>query len=780
MGDLLKKSHLALALIALVACRTPPVQTGITGVRVFVHFDETLAIDQFNFEPSKGGQPLGDPKQAPTPPRTLSDGEDTYVRFLDNNTVFPDAESTNVVIKLRVEGLRAGAIVAARLEDVTLTRGEIVELHVTLGPPLACGDGKLGQFDACDDFNGQNGDGCSQNCEVEPEYLCSNTSEWDVSVCVLACGNGKLDFDLSRGFNEACDDGNGAAADGCTGCQVDTGYECDNTVSPSQCGLICGNGAIDTDKGEVCDDGDSDAGDGCTACARDHLYLCSGEPSVCIYVCGNGTLDDTTAGEECDDMNQDENDGCSSSCVRDPAWECPTPGTACNLRCGNGLVEADNNETCDVGSGMQSGTGCNNCLTDPLYDCNNMPSVCTLKCGNDMIDEGEVCDVGSGGGANVGGMQCTELGVVKGGGAGVGCQAGCLLFDTSAGHCDGGDISDVAHIVSALAEAKARTGAPDVVAIHPGTYPIGATAITINDCGGGATCSDAPGVTLRPLSGAVTFTGDSGGNASIFIVESANTIFRDLRFENPNDSRQAIRFEKTPNPVGNNYVYDCSFKRTTTVVNGFILADSSGNTMMSNRFVNEHTSAMSYAVFAESTASNTTIALNLISGAYPDGTANAAVVLNGGNNNVLDNNTFSVGAGSLSAAVRINGGADTAVRNNIIAAGSSTTGFYLAGAPTFTADSGKNDNVATVDCNDSLVQCGVFCDTVATNILCDLTTDPMLTGFCLGAASLADLGSELGYNFTGNASQPNNNGPPIGARDTGTTRSYGQEAVQCD
>lgn len=66
---------------------------------------------------------------------------------------------------------------------------------------------------------------------------------WDGSTAV--CGDGRLDFE------EACDDGNSEARDGC---------EADCTLTPAP---ACGDGFIEAD--EVCDDGNLELGDGCEA-----------------------------------------------------------------------------------------------------------------------------------------------------------------------------------------------------------------------------------------------------------------------------------------------------------------------------------------------------------------------------------------------------------------------------------------------------------------------------------------------------------------------------------
>lgn len=55
--------------------------------------------------------------------------------------------------------------------------------------------------------------------------LCNETS----NHCDALCGNGNMDG------AEDCDDANGVAGDGCTGCTVDTGFDCMTNVSPSVC-----------------------------------------------------------------------------------------------------------------------------------------------------------------------------------------------------------------------------------------------------------------------------------------------------------------------------------------------------------------------------------------------------------------------------------------------------------------------------------------------------------------------------------------------------------------
>ena len=61
------------------------------------------------------------------------------------------------------------------------------------------------KFEACDDNNTNNFDGCNDSGEIEPGFTCSGMP----SRC-LKCGNGLLFTD------EGCDDGNLVNGDGCS------------------------------------------------------------------------------------------------------------------------------------------------------------------------------------------------------------------------------------------------------------------------------------------------------------------------------------------------------------------------------------------------------------------------------------------------------------------------------------------------------------------------------------------------------------------------------------
>jgi MYXO-CTERM domain-containing protein len=129
---------------------------------------------------------------------------------------------------------------------------------------------------------------------------------------LLGCGDGVV------GEGEACDDGNAVDGDGCSSaCAIEDGYTCEG--EPSACteqtvGAECGDGVVDS--GEACDDGNAADGDGCSAqCAVEAGYTCEGEPSACAKSDGGGD-----GGDGQDTSTEDE--GCAVGGHGAPA---PTP-----------------------------------------------------------------------------------------------------------------------------------------------------------------------------------------------------------------------------------------------------------------------------------------------------------------------------------------------------------------------------------------------------------------------------------------------------------------------
>lgn len=179
-----------------------------------------------------------------------------------------------------------------------------------------CGNGRIDGVEQCDGANLNGG-----TCETAGEFTmgtlrCGADCTFDTSGCSAAmCGNGVLDP------GEGCDDRNVRNGDGCDdACAVESGYRC--TGAPSTCETVCGDGMIVG--GEVCD-GSNLAGETCRTQGFDSGTLrcdaCALDTSSCTSIsCGNGTVE---TGEECDDGNTTGFDGCNSSCQVEDTFYLP-------------------------------------------------------------------------------------------------------------------------------------------------------------------------------------------------------------------------------------------------------------------------------------------------------------------------------------------------------------------------------------------------------------------------------------------------------------------------
>ncbi|OJH35513.1 DUF4215 domain-containing protein [Cystobacter ferrugineus] len=176
------------------------------------------------------------------------------------------------------------------------------------GGATSCGDGLKQTEEACDDGNTTAGDGCSATCALEPGWSCPSAGR----PCLAAlCGDQLIAGD------EECEDGNVLSGDGCSNeCRLESGYKCD-TIGEPCVRTVCGDQVAEG--AEQCDDGNNDMGDGCSP-------LCVREPrcsnGMCQAVCGDGMMIPGDTTEECDDGNTRANDGCSPDCKFEEGFLC--------------------------------------------------------------------------------------------------------------------------------------------------------------------------------------------------------------------------------------------------------------------------------------------------------------------------------------------------------------------------------------------------------------------------------------------------------------------------
>ncbi len=180
-----------------------------------------------------------------------------------------------------------------------------------------CGDGALDDNEACDDKNTNAGDGCSGDCtEVEEGYSCYPPGRECHKMAI--CGDGHILLP------ELCDDGNSDSGDGCSDfCKVEIGFKCEG--EPSKCtATICGDGK--QEGAESCDDGNTEPFDGCSSTCQKEPDCVDGQ---CASECGDGLV----LGEDCDDGNQIDGDGCSSKCETEVGYECKQEGCVDDEKC---------------------------------------------------------------------------------------------------------------------------------------------------------------------------------------------------------------------------------------------------------------------------------------------------------------------------------------------------------------------------------------------------------------------------------------------------------------
>jgi len=182
-----------------------------------------------------------------------------------------------------------------------------------------CGDGVRTGTEVCDGAD-LGTETCVSRGFTRGTLACSAACAFDTSGCSSgSCGDGVV------GASEACDDGNVAASDGCSAtCTVETGWTCSG--GPSNCDPICGNG-VAIPGVEECDGADLRS---TTCTSLGYAGGTLGCSAACVFdvtactrgTCGNSIVE-SAAGEECDDGNAADFDGCTRACRVDSNYNLP-------------------------------------------------------------------------------------------------------------------------------------------------------------------------------------------------------------------------------------------------------------------------------------------------------------------------------------------------------------------------------------------------------------------------------------------------------------------------
>lgn len=281
-----------------------------------------------------------------------------------------------------------------------------------------CGNGILDQGELCDDGNDIPGDGCEPTCSlitcgngaIEAGEECDDANNSDFDACLSSCVNARCGDGIIQSGVESCEPpGAGGCSDTCLlGCQ--NPQDCvdqDACTQNERCiQNACVSDPVDPTDPDPCtvDSCDPDTGishdpaDDGTACNIDQN---NNTKEFCIAgvcnpsACGDGIVAQSE-GEQCDDGNTDNTDACTTLCE--------------DARCGDGFVEAGAEE-CDDGNGNNNDGCSNNCLL-------------LTACGNNTLEAPEQCE-----GANLGGQSCTSLGFA---GGTLSCNNAQCTFNTSA------------------------------------------------------------------------------------------------------------------------------------------------------------------------------------------------------------------------------------------------------------------------------------------------------------------------------------------------------------
>ena len=256
-----------------------------------------------------------------------------------------------------------------------------------------CGDGVLvPAFEACDDGNESNADGCTNDCALNVcgdgfvhagVEACDDANQDDTDACLNSCEAARCGDGITQVGVESCDDGNTDNTDAClNSCQV----------------AGCGDGFVQADV-ESCDDGNTVLeviiAYGLTSCE-----VCDAECATVAGVtsfCGDTLVN---GAETCDDGNDVDTDACRNQCI--------------DARCGDGVVWAGT-EACDDGDSDNTDACLNTCIVascgdgfvqsgiETCDDGNNVDgdycsadcSTITAVCGDGEVGPGESCDDGN-------------------------------------------------------------------------------------------------------------------------------------------------------------------------------------------------------------------------------------------------------------------------------------------------------------------------------------------------------------------------------------------------
>ena len=300
--------------------------------------------------------------------------------------------------------------------------------------------------------------------------LSSETATATVNVLSALCGNGTIDF------GEICDDNNTSAGDGCSVvCQVENGWSCSG--EPSVCAPVCGDGQ--KRGSEQCDAG---AGNGTTVC---------GCQNTCTYASASVSCAAATActnAMSCDGVGSctpvtNKNDG--TVCTLDNATAACTSGVCTVSNCSGAFRNCDGSEAngCESNTATD-GQNCGTCGTICSAGRSCVAGVCQFPDGT-LCDDGNPCTTGDKytGGVCAGSTLAPNTTV---------CRAQTSICDV-AEYCTGSSATCPTDIFAPSSTVcRASAGSCDVAEYCTGSSavcPADATAPNGTACNDGSACT---------------------------------------------------------------------------------------------------------------------------------------------------------------------------------------------------------------------------------------------------------------------------------------------------
>ena len=326
-----------------------------------------------------------------------------------------------------------------------------------------CGNGIRSTAEKCDDNNTLGGDGCSAVCEIEEGFHCVSTADVEggsgvggLDACYPVCGDG---MNIPWSSLDECDDNNTISGDGCSdNCTVEPGFECSggSMTASDTCSSVCGDGL--RVGAEACDDGNRVSFDGCDAnCAIEAGFTCSDGSASSADTC-------VACHASCATCTGPLAIDCATCAASFPFFNAPGSCLASCLPVGKYSDSSNVCQPCDPACGTCDGASSSDCVSCTSASTPFLSSgTCVAECPSTGMFSGTVgavatciaCDatcLSCSGAGSTDCLSCPATGtpLFDEGACVSGCPSGkftdassvCKACDSSCGECSNGNATD--------------------------------------------------------------------------------------------------------------------------------------------------------------------------------------------------------------------------------------------------------------------------------------------------------------------------------------------------